>query len=302
MIRSSNPEESEMKVVTAGHFKIFAAVLTVALVACAARGQGTTFTYQGRLTEAGNPANGPYEMQFKIFYTATVGTGTQQGATISNASVLVTNGSFTVALDFGAGVFDGPDRFLEMGVRPAGNPNPHTILAPRAAITATPYSIRSLNSGNAMQLGGVGPSGFTQNTTTQQTGNFNISGNGSIGGNLTVSGSLSLNTVNAQTQFNLGGQRLLSASTSNGNLSVGLSAGTAGAFNTFVGNFAGNDTTNGCCNTFLGAETGRANTSGVSNIFLGGSAGLANTTGSQNTYVGEYAGRNGNAGNNNAFF
>ena len=27
----------------------------------------TAFTYQGRLTEAGNPGNGPYDFKFKLF-------------------------------------------------------------------------------------------------------------------------------------------------------------------------------------------------------------------------------------------
>src|SRR5512138_3746072 len=83
--------------------------------------QTTAFTYQGRLTEAGNPANGTYDLQFKLFDTVTVGTGTQQGATLTNPTVQVTAGSFSVQLDFGATVFDGSARYLEIGVRPAGS-------------------------------------------------------------------------------------------------------------------------------------------------------------------------------------
>lgn len=261
--------------------------------------QTTTFTYQGRLAVAGNPANGDYDLQFKLFDTPNVGTGTQQGLTLIRTPVLVSAGAFSVMLDFGANVFDGMARYLEIGVRPQGSADPYTLLNPRQAITSTPYAIRSLTAANATQLGGVAASGFIQNTTTPQTADFNISGNGSIGGNLTVSGTLSLNIVNAQTQFNLGGQRILKAD--NGNLLVGQNTGTAGAFNTFVGHFTGVSST-GCCNTFLGAQTGQNNTTGSSNVLLGGSAGLANTSGSRNTYVGEYAGRNGNAGNDNAFF
>ena len=163
----------------------------------AAFAQTTAFTYQGKLTDAGSPANATFDMQFKLFDTVDVGTGTQQGGTITNPTVQVTNGVFTVQLDFGAGVFDlGRDRFLEIGVRPAGNLDPYTILAPRQQVTSTPYTIRSLGAAradlatNSLQLEGLSASGFVQNTTSQQGANFNISGSGSIAGNLNVAGTL----------------------------------------------------------------------------------------------------------------
>src|SRR5687768_5532441 len=89
--------------------------------------QGTAFTYQGRLTDGGNPANNSYDMEFKLFDTVDVGTGTQQGSTIPNPIVQVTNGIFAVVLDFDLGVFDGSPRFLEIAIRPAGSSNPYTI-------------------------------------------------------------------------------------------------------------------------------------------------------------------------------
>jgi hypothetical protein len=63
----------------------------------------------------------------------------------------------------------------------------------------------------------TGSSNYVQNTTSQQAStNFNISGNGTAGG--TLSG----NSVNAATQYNLGGQKVLSLSSDNG-LSLGSS-------------------------------------------------------------------------------
>ena len=35
----------------------------------AAFAQSTAFTYQGKLADTGNPANGPYDLQFKLVYT-----------------------------------------------------------------------------------------------------------------------------------------------------------------------------------------------------------------------------------------
>ncbi|MBI1761707.1 MAG: hypothetical protein HYR56_09760 [Acidobacteria bacterium] len=136
--------------------------------------QTTAFTYQGRLTDAGNPANGNYDLQFKLF-DALAG-GAQQGATLVRTPVAASAGSFTVTLDFGANVFSGPDRFLEIGVRPAGSANAYTVLAPRQQLTSSPYAIQTLN---AQQLGGLPASGFVQNSAAPQAGaNFNIGGNG----------------------------------------------------------------------------------------------------------------------------
>src|SRR5205085_3757006 len=51
----------------------------------------------------------------------------------------VSNGLFTAALDFGSTAFWGAGRWLEIAVRPAGNGS-YTTLAPRQALTATPYA------------------------------------------------------------------------------------------------------------------------------------------------------------------
>ena len=48
------------------------------IVAALSWAQTTAFTYQGKLTDAGNPANGNYDLQFKLFDTPTVGTGAQR--------------------------------------------------------------------------------------------------------------------------------------------------------------------------------------------------------------------------------
>jgi hypothetical protein len=155
--------------------------------------QSTSFTYQGKLTDTGNPANGNYDLQFKLFDTVTVGTGVQQGATLVRNPVTANAGVFTLQLDFGANVFSGADRYLEIGVRLAGNTGAYTVLAPRQPISASPYAIQTLN---ALRLGGIDANqyvttatagtSFIKNATTQQTGNFNIAGNGIVGGNLGI--------------------------------------------------------------------------------------------------------------------
>src|SRR5215813_5518921 len=78
--------------------------------------QSTAFTYQGKLTDMGNLANGQYDLQFKLFDA--LAAGTQQGTAQTLSNVTVTNGIFSVTLDFGvcASCFNGAARFLEIAV------------------------------------------------------------------------------------------------------------------------------------------------------------------------------------------
>jgi hypothetical protein len=104
---------------------------------------GTAFTFQGRLTDGGNPANGVYDLQFSL-WDALSG-GAQVGVTICSDNVTVSNGLFTVSLDFGA-QFSGDARWLQVGARAggaAGNcaSGAYTVLSPRQSLTATPYAL-----------------------------------------------------------------------------------------------------------------------------------------------------------------
>ena len=80
---------------------------------------GSAFTYQGRLNDGANPANGFYDLQFAVFDASTG--GSQLGSTLTSAATAVSNGLFTVTLDFGAGVFTGASRWLAIGVRTNGS-------------------------------------------------------------------------------------------------------------------------------------------------------------------------------------
>jgi len=101
--------------------------------------QGTTaFTYQGRLNAGANAANGSYDMTFAV-YDANV-SGNQIAGPITNSAVAVTNGLFTVSLDFGAGVFTGTNYWVQMNVSPAGA-NTFAALTPRQQLTPAPYAL-----------------------------------------------------------------------------------------------------------------------------------------------------------------
>ena len=104
-------------------------------------GQGTAFTYQGRLTVSTNEANGSYDFTFKLFNAASG--GSQTGGTITYTAVGVTNGLFVVPLDFGA-VYDTTPYWLELAVRTNGAAS-FTTVAPRQELTPTPYAITAEN-------------------------------------------------------------------------------------------------------------------------------------------------------------
>ena len=99
---------------------------------------GSAFTYQGRLADNSAPANGSYDLRFHLF-DMDVGVSLPLGGA-TNENVMVSNGLFTVMLDFGSTAFDGDARWLEIGVRTNDSSNSFTTLTPRQQLTATPYA------------------------------------------------------------------------------------------------------------------------------------------------------------------
>lgn len=112
-----------------------------ALCAAVASGMDTAFSYQGRLDISGMPANGEFDFRF-ILYDSEIG-GSQVGPILYGDDIPVSNGLFTVHLDFGSGVFSGSDRWLEVAVRPGTETGLHTMLSPRQAILPSPYSLHA---------------------------------------------------------------------------------------------------------------------------------------------------------------
>lgn len=305
--------------------------------------QTTAFTYQGRLNESSLPATGLYDFQFKLFDALTGGVQIGSLQLSGPNSVTVTNGVFNVTLDFGAAAFPGAARFLEISVRVAGG-GAFTTLTPRRELNSVPYAVRGLNSTTADSLSAAcvtcvtdaqiaalagskvtgtipvagvptGSGNYIQNTTSPQaSSNFNISGNGTAGG--TLSG----NIVNATTQFNLNGNRVLAnnglenlfagfgagaVNTGEANAFFGFFAGisnTTGSTNAFFGNRAGSNNTTASNNSFFGFSAGLNNTTATNNAFFGSEAGTTNTTGSENTFIGRAAGIVNTTGSQNSFF
>lgn len=255
------------------------------------------YTYQGYLRDGGVPANGNYELKFEFFNAAV--NGTSLGSMLFT-SVPVVSGVFSVDMTGTTGLFQpGAGVWIEISARPAGSGSAPTILTPRQRVRSAPLAISSLLSYDAQRLGGIeanqyitatgGASTFIQNGTSQQTGSFNLDGTGTA------------NVFNAGTQFNINGNRVLSANGAD-NIFAGFQSGqinSTGSSNSFFGVLSGGANTTGNFNSFFGRSAGNNNTGGNANSFFGSSAGSANSTGGNNSFFGSDAGSLNIAGSNN---
>jgi hypothetical protein len=149
--------------------------------------QGTVLTYQGRLTDAGSPANGTnYGMLFYLYDAPT--NGGFQGQ-VQLPSVTVSNGVFTVPLDFG-NVFDGNPRWLQIYVQK--NNGGFTALSPRQPLTPSPYAVFANTASNL--VGSVPIGALPPNlATTNFVGTNFVAKNNGVATNLAVKGTFSVN-------------------------------------------------------------------------------------------------------------
>src|SRR5262249_28762792 len=101
------------------------------------------FTYQGRLTDGGNPANGPYDFLFRLYDAPTGGSalGLAQGLN----DLVVTNGLFTASLNFNPINFIGDAVYMQIEVRPGASSRSYTVLTARQTISPTPYALHALD-------------------------------------------------------------------------------------------------------------------------------------------------------------
>ena len=109
-----------MKTKPHGLFIALALLLTLSSQPSIVLAQGTAFTYNGRLNDNGNPANGSYDLRFTLYDAVTNGTAF---GSLTNPATGASNGLFTVTLDFG-GIFTGSNYWLEIAARTNGPGSP----------------------------------------------------------------------------------------------------------------------------------------------------------------------------------
>jgi hypothetical protein len=248
---------------------------------------GTAFTYQGRLNDNGGPANGAYNLTFTLFNNR-IGGG-PFSVPVTNNGVIVSNGLFTVAVDFGPGVLLSQVIWLQIGVETNGA-NSFTILTPRQQLTPAPYAVVASISSSL-----VGTLSAAQLTSIGNTNGPSTLANFFVGpsGNAATTGPD--NTAN-------GYQALAAATSGSGNTANGafaLAHDTNGSDNTANGTFALYYNTAGFDNTADGALALYYNTNGTANTALGFEALLNNISGNGNTAVGYEALVNQGTGSSN---
>lgn len=120
---------------------------------------GTGFTYQGYLTDGSGPVNDTCDFTFGLYDEAGSGTpptgGTLLG-TVSEPGKQVSDGYFSVELEFGADDFTGDARYLQITVDCGDGA---TTLSPRQPLTAVPYALYALDTQNYAQVVVVAKSG-----------------------------------------------------------------------------------------------------------------------------------------------
>lgn len=98
---------------------------------------GTGFTYQGRLLDGNQSAEGLYDFVFTLFTAPSE--GTVIGAIVTLEDIEVMDGYFTALLDFGD-VFGSKAQWLQTSVRPGDLTGDYTVLTPRQRLTPTPHA------------------------------------------------------------------------------------------------------------------------------------------------------------------
>lgn len=140
-----------------------------------------TLTYQGQLKNNGVPVDGIYDFEFQLFDA--LNGGLSASGVVAKPNVQVTNGLFTVELDFGGAAFAGQARWLEIKAK-ADAVGAFSPLTPRQPLNAAPYALYALNAPSAgggsldaaYDFGGAGAG----RTITADSGAVNITGTGGL--------------------------------------------------------------------------------------------------------------------------
>jgi hypothetical protein len=176
--------------------RVTLAMALLFLIATIGRGQaqtplGTAFTYQGQLQNNAVPENGSCDLQFKLFDAATG--GSQIGSTVTDTGITITNGLFTVTLDFGAGAFAGSARWLEISVAcPSGSG--FTTLSPRQQLNPSPnalFASSAMVSTDGTTLTGNGTAGTPLGITANGVNTTQLANSAVTTGKLSATGSSS---------------------------------------------------------------------------------------------------------------
>jgi hypothetical protein len=272
--------------------------------------QSTFMSYQGRLNDGTNLANGSYDLTF-AFYSLPTG-GSPLFGPVTNLNVAVSNGLFTTHLNVNGinpAIFNGGPiaaHFLEVDVRTNGSSTGFAALTPRQPLTSTPAALTATSlSGDlpTTQLSGTVANAQLANSSITVSAGIGLTGGGTVALGEALSlgtTATSANTPNAIVSRDASGGFSVGSVTLAGPLKLPwgldliessgtrlMGADTNGNF--FSGPSAGSTATSGPGNTAVGRGALCRNTSGFENIAIGDGALSFNTNGAYNTAIGESA-------------
>lgn len=127
---------------------------------------GTAFSYQGRLKDGEQPADGTYDIGF-LLYDQEFG-GSQIGETYIANDLEITDGLLNIGLDFGAEAFSDEARWLQIAIRPGDDTGSFSFLSPRVRLMPAPQSIYASTAGSVLweDISNV-PGGFADGVDNQ---------------------------------------------------------------------------------------------------------------------------------------
>jgi len=120
--------------------------ISIAFLASSVAAQGYVWTYQGKLTDNGFPANGVYDIRI----TQLEAIDQKIGADTIFEDVQVVKGVFSVNITTGALILiENRLRFIEIAVRPGTSTDAFTVLSPRQPVNMAPYAGRAATAGES---------------------------------------------------------------------------------------------------------------------------------------------------------
>jgi hypothetical protein len=134
--------QNQLSMVARGNILCLTLLLSAASSGPLARGQNCAFTYQGELTLNGSPANGTYDLKFRLYNDdgSSGHAGAQVGPELTLTGVAVAGGLLSSKLDFGCPAWSACQRrWLEIDVRQGSAA--FATLTPRTEVTPTPYAM-----------------------------------------------------------------------------------------------------------------------------------------------------------------
>ncbi len=192
------------------------ALLAFGIGASGAEPIGTAFTFKGRLLENGTKVSGTYDLKFTLYDDKTGGSPT--GGPLSVTDVAVSDGLFTVTLDFGASVFTGDARWVKLEVKTNGassyvtlsprhslQPSPHTQYAASAGTATSATTAATATTANGVSSGAVTAAGIASGNVVKSLNTLKDDVTLVAGANLTLIPSGQALTLSSPSDWHLGG-------------------------------------------------------------------------------------------------